>query len=135
MNSFFIGVNHDPLLIQHQDIHGQPFGGHPQWVVCKRNCCIFCPIACENILLPFSFKTSCWLKYKPSGIKGVGGFTTVQPAFLNMSIWGTEKKQTAKVNIVMTSIFLHPQEGSRGRCLKIPGDMGGQGLTTPNQVR
>lgn len=29
----FVGVDHDALLVQHQDVHGQPFGGHPQWVV------------------------------------------------------------------------------------------------------
>lgn len=34
LNAAFIGVNHNTLLIQHQDVHGQPFGGHPQWVVC-----------------------------------------------------------------------------------------------------
>lgn len=34
LNAAFIGVNHNTLLIQHQDVHGQPLGGHPQWVVC-----------------------------------------------------------------------------------------------------
>lgn len=34
LNAAFIGVNHNTLLIQHQDVHGQPFGGHPKWVVC-----------------------------------------------------------------------------------------------------
>lgn len=33
LNGAFIGVNHNTLLTQHQDVHGQPFGGHPQWVV------------------------------------------------------------------------------------------------------
>lgn len=33
LNGGFIGIDHDALVVQHQDIHGQPFGGHPQWVV------------------------------------------------------------------------------------------------------
>lgn len=33
LNGAFVGVHHDALVIQHQDVHGQPFGGHPQWVV------------------------------------------------------------------------------------------------------
>lgn len=36
MNCAFIGVNQDTLLIQHQHIHGQPFGGHPQWMICRK---------------------------------------------------------------------------------------------------
>ena len=34
MNGVFVGIDHDPLLVQHENVHGQPLGGHPQWVVC-----------------------------------------------------------------------------------------------------
>lgn len=33
LNGVFLGLHHNTLLIQHQDIHGQPFRGHPQRVV------------------------------------------------------------------------------------------------------
>lgn len=33
MNCDLVRVNHNTVLTQHQDVHGQPFGGHPQWVV------------------------------------------------------------------------------------------------------
>lgn len=35
LNAAFVGLHHNTLVIQHQDIHGQPFRGHPQWVVYK----------------------------------------------------------------------------------------------------
>lgn len=37
-------------------------------------------------------------KYPPSGIIGVGGFTIVQPAFLNMSTWGRGQRAVVNVN-------------------------------------
>lgn len=27
-------VDDDSFGVQHQDVHGEPFGGHPQWVTC-----------------------------------------------------------------------------------------------------
>lgn len=41
LNGSLISVHHDTFLVQHQDVHGQPLGGHPEWVIYdKSNCYI-----------------------------------------------------------------------------------------------
>lgn len=47
VNGAFIGVDHNALLVQHQDVHGQPFGGHPQRVVCTER---------ESVVVFFLFR-------------------------------------------------------------------------------
>ena len=32
LSGLLVFINHDSLWIQHEDIHGQPLGRHPQWV-------------------------------------------------------------------------------------------------------
>ena len=32
LSGLLVCINHDFLWIQHEDIHGQPLGRHPQWV-------------------------------------------------------------------------------------------------------
>ena len=32
LSGLLVFINHNSLWIQHEDIHGQPLGRHPQWV-------------------------------------------------------------------------------------------------------
>lgn len=69
-----------------------------------------------------------YFEYPPSGIKGIGGFTTVQPAFLNMSTWG--KRQRALVSLGHSVVVVCTSVPRRGQhSTSVPGDMGDQGLT------
>lgn len=37
LDGSLVSIHHDALLIQHQDVHGQPLGGHPEWMIYDRS--------------------------------------------------------------------------------------------------
>jgi len=92
VNGSFIGVHHDTLLVQHENVHGQPTGRHPQWVVCKENPTIHIKGITGKESKSAGYLVNVGLYCSPSGIRGRGGLITVQPAFLNISIWMFKQK-------------------------------------------
>lgn len=118
VNGAFVGVHHDALFIQHQDVHGQPLGGHPQRVVYTDK---DRPHFNRNLLICVSgsFNTD----HQESRVWEASQQSS-RPSWTSQSNENKEKRKQLGQSFFYASV----QDFPIG-----PADRGGQGLTAPAQ--